>query len=133
MGPRQQTALTSQGHAYTRFRRALEQRRSATMIRAAAAKLPTIQLDDALEICLALLELEPQTFEHTAARWAARLILERRLPIDDAQLAISAINTIGRGERRAGAEALICLCERYKLPRGERILTDWLNRHGLAV
>jgi hypothetical protein len=126
--------VTSQGHAYTRFRRSLEPPGSASLIRAAAAELPgPVPLEDALEVCLALLELEPQTFDHAAARWAARLIIERRLAITDAQLAISAIAALGGGERRAGAEALICLCERYKLTRGERILTNWLERHGLAV
>lgn len=126
--------MTSQGHAYTRFRRALEQARSPTLIRAAAAELPgPVPLDDALELCLTFLELEPQTFDAAASRWAARLILERRLGIADAQLAISAIAALGRGEPRAGAEALICLCERYKLDRGERILTSWLSQHGFTV
>ena len=104
------------------------------MIRAAVAELPgPVPLDDALEVCVAFLELEPQTFDAAAARWAARLVLERDLGIADAQLAFSAIAALSRGERRAGAEALICLCERYKLQRGERILTGWLQRHGLAV
>lgn len=128
------SASDLQGHAYTRFRNALEQRRSTTTIRAAAAELPAgVPLEDALEVCLALLELEPETFDRAAARWAARLTLERKLPTADAQLALSAITALGRGERRAGAEALVCLCERYRLKRGERILTDWLERHGLAV
>jgi hypothetical protein len=43
--------VTSQGHAYTRFRNALEQRRSATTVRAAAAELPAgVPLEDALEV-----------------------------------------------------------------------------------
>jgi hypothetical protein len=126
--------VTSQGHAYTRFRRSLEPPRSASIIRAAAAELPgPVPLEDALEVCLALLELEPPTFDHAAARWAARLVIERRLSITDAQLAISATAALGRGEQRAGAEALICLCERYKLDRGERILTTWLERRGLGI
>ena len=61
------------------------------------------------------------------------MILERRLAVSDAQLALSAISALGVGERRAGAEALICLCERYELDRGERILTGWLQRQGFAV
>ena len=61
------------------------------------------------------------------------MLLERRLAVADAQLALSAISTLGVGERRAGAEALICLCERYQLDRGERILTSWLQRQGLAA
>jgi len=104
------------------------------VIRAAAAELPgPVALDDALEVCLAFLELEPASFDHAAARWAGRLILERRLGIADAQLALAAIAALARGERRAGAEALICLSEKYRVERGERILTGWLERHGLAL
>jgi hypothetical protein len=104
------------------------------MIRAAVAELPgPVPLDDALEVCLAFLELEPHTFGAAAARWAARLVLEGHLGIADAQLAFAAIAALAHGERRAGAEALICLCERFKLERGERILAGWLDRHGLAV
>jgi hypothetical protein len=126
--------VTSQGHAYTRFKRSIAEPRSITMIRAAAAELPgPVQLDDALEMCLAFLELEPKTFDRAAARWAARLVLERGLGIADAQLALSAIAALSRGEQRAGAEALICLCERYKLDRGERILNGWIDRHGLGA
>ncbi len=90
-------------------------------------------LDDALELCLLFLELDPDRFDAAAARWAARLILEHRLVVADAQLALSAISALQAGERRAGAEALICLCDRYQLDRGERILTGWLQRQGLAV
>ena len=39
------------------------------MIRAAAAELPSVPLEDALDICLALLELEPDTYPRTATRW----------------------------------------------------------------
>jgi hypothetical protein len=43
------------------------------------------------------------------------------------------IAALAHGERRAGAEALNCFCERYRLDRGERILIAWLSRQGLAV
>jgi len=54
-------------------------RASATQIRAVASELPTVGLEDALAILLALLDREPQTFSRGAARWGARLTLERRL------------------------------------------------------
>lgn len=126
--------MTSQGHAYSRFRVAIDNPKSILIIRAAIAELPgPVPLADAIGVCLAFLELEPATFDPAAARWVGRLILERRLGIADAQLALSAIAALSKGERRAGAEALICLCERYNLHGGERILTAWLTRHGLAV
>ena len=80
-----------------------------------------------------LLEREPERFDSAAARWAGRLILEQRLAVADAQLALSAIAALSRGDPRGGAEALICLCERYRLDRGEEILTGWLTRQGLAA
>ena len=50
--------MTSQGDPYTRLRRVLETKSSALLIRAAAAELPSVPLEDALDICVALLELE---------------------------------------------------------------------------
>jgi hypothetical protein len=43
------------------------------------------------------------------------------------------IAVLAHGERRAGAEAVICLCERDRLDRGERILIAWVSRQGVAV
>jgi hypothetical protein len=99
--------VTSQGSAYGRFRRLLEHRQSLTLIRAAAAELPApMPLDDALELCLLFLELDPERFDAAAARWAGRLILERRLVVADAQLALfsdqcAASGGAARGRRGA--------------------------------
>jgi hypothetical protein len=41
-------------------------------LRAAAAELPSVPLDDALEIVLLILEQEPQRFERSALRWLSR-------------------------------------------------------------
>ncbi len=72
--------MTSEGSAVTRLQRALaNSRTSAAQIRAIAAELPTVGLEDALAILLALLEREPHTFSRAAARWGARLTLERGL------------------------------------------------------
>lgn len=48
-------------------------------------------LEDALDICLALVELEPHTYQHAAARWVSRLAIERKLPLVDAQFALAAL------------------------------------------
>ena len=69
--------MTSQGDPYTRLRRVLETRSSALLIRAAAAELPSVPLEDALDICLALLELEPGSYPRIATRWGSRLAIER--------------------------------------------------------
>jgi hypothetical protein len=124
--------MTSQGHAYTRLRRVLETRSSALLIRAAAAELPSVPLEDALDICLALLELEPDTYPRTAARWGSRLAIERRLDLVDAQLALAALAALPGPGAKAGAEALIEISTRYGLPRAEELLLGWLDRRGLA-
>ena len=53
--PRQPRAVTSEGSAYARFRRALDSGTPLT-VRTAAAELARIGLDDALAICLLFLD-----------------------------------------------------------------------------
>jgi len=56
--------------SYGNFRRALRAG-NLTVIRAAAAELPAINLEDALSICLLLAKQEPRNFERAALRWIA--------------------------------------------------------------
>ncbi len=124
--------MTSDGHAVTRLRRALE-RGSADQIRAIVAELPRPPgLEDALAICLALLDREPETYPRAAAKWASRFAIERRLPLTDAQLTLAALATLPGEGARAGAEALIELAERYRLQRVDELLTHWTERRGLG-
>ncbi len=74
--------MSIKGGSYSNFRRALKTG-NLLLIRAAAAELPTISLQDALDICLVVAEQEPELFERAALRWLARYCLERR----DANLA----------------------------------------------
>ena len=85
--------MTSDGSAITRLHRAIANpRASAMQIRAIVAELPgPVALEDALAILLALIDREPQTFPRAAARWGARLVLERRLALVDAQLTLAAL------------------------------------------
>ena len=103
------------------------------MIRAAAAELPSVPLEDALDICLALLELEPDTYPRIATRWGrTRLAIERKLDLVDAQLAFAALAALPGPSARAGAEALIDVSARYDLRRAEQLLLAWLDRRGLG-
>lgn len=122
--------MTSDGHALTRLRRALE-RGSASQIRAIVAELPRPPgLEDALAICLALLDREPETYPRAAAKWASRFAIERRLTLTDAQLALAGLAALPGDSARAGAEALIELADRYKLERVDELLTTWTDRRG---
>ncbi len=80
-----------------------------------------------MAILLALLDREPATIPRMAARWGARLTLERRLALPDAQLALSALAVLTAFEAQAGAEALIELSERNGLHRVDELVNGWLR------
>jgi hypothetical protein len=102
------------------------------MIRATAADVGHVGLEDGLAICLAFLDLEPDTFPRAASRWAARLTLERKLTAVESQLALAALVALDGPAARAGAEALIELCARHQLVRIDVLLGAWLDRKGLG-
>lgn len=120
--------MTSQGSAITRLHRVLTTPgTSALQIRAAAAELPRIGLEDAMAIVLALLDREPATFPRAAARWGARFTLERGLALPDAQLVLSGLAVLPAANATAGAEALVELTERFGLRRVDELLNSWLR------
>jgi hypothetical protein len=69
--------MASQGSPYSRFQRALKTG-NLQIIRSAAAELPSVDLGDALAVCVAIREAEPHRYERAALRWLARFCLERR-------------------------------------------------------
>lgn len=70
--------MTSQGSAYGRFRRALLTK-NLTIIDAAAAELGRLELTDALRVLVVVGEKRDPRFAKAAARFAARVTLERKL------------------------------------------------------
>ena len=78
-------------------------------MRAAAADLPGLPpLEDALAICLLLLDPEPERYERASVRWLGRLLLERRAmslrQVEFAAAYLAACRDPGR--RDEAAEAL---------------------------
>src|SRR5919202_6617615 len=69
--------VSIKGSSYARFRRALETG-NLTLVRAAAAELPSINLDDALRVCLLLRRADAALYERAAVRWLGRFALEHR-------------------------------------------------------
>lgn len=125
--------MTAEGHALTRLQRAIE-RGTANQIRAIVAELPRPPaLEDALAICLAFLDREPETYPRAAARWASRFAIERRLTLTDAQLTLSALAALPGESARAGAEALIELADRYRLQRVDELLGGWVDRRAIGT
>jgi hypothetical protein len=70
--------VTSQSSAHARFRRALLTK-NLTIIDTAAAELGRLDLDDALPVLIVIAEKRDRRFDRAAARYAARVTLERRL------------------------------------------------------
>jgi hypothetical protein len=116
--------MTAEGGPYTIFRRALE-RRSLVGVRSAVANLPAPpRLDDALVICLLLLDEEPDRYQRGAVRWIGRLLLEQPgVGLRHAELAAAYLAALPDPARReAATEALGELGRAVGLPRlGARI------------
>jgi hypothetical protein len=113
--------VTSGGSPYARFKRALATGNLA-LVRAAAAELASIDLGDALAICLLMGERDDQRFERAAVRWLARLALERPgLRLEDLREGLVAFEAMPYNP--AGArQALAALCERLGLREELRVL-----------
>jgi hypothetical protein len=87
--------VTSQGHSYARFRRALLTK-NVNLIDAAARDLQHIALDDALRILVVLAERRDERYERAAARFAARVTTERRLSLADARYVMALAEALPR-------------------------------------
>jgi hypothetical protein len=70
--------VTSDGSPYARFRRVLLTKNPGIVL-PAAAELPSVSLEDALRILVILAEKRHDRFERAAARFGARVVLERAL------------------------------------------------------
>ena len=68
--------VSVKGSDYKWFRDALE-RGDLPLVKATAAQLPRLNLEDALAIALLVIEHEPHNAERAAVRWIGRLCLER--------------------------------------------------------
>jgi hypothetical protein len=85
--------VTSDGSPYARFRRALDQGRLHLVI-TAAAELPRVDLDDALEVCVLMSRDAHPAYERAAIRWVARLCLERTVSIHEVRCALALFETL---------------------------------------
>jgi hypothetical protein len=81
------------GSPYPRFQRALATG-NLNLIRAAAAELPRVDLGDALAVCMAIREAEPERFERAALRWLARYAVEKATTIADVKAAADAFSAM---------------------------------------
>jgi hypothetical protein len=111
--------MTSDGSPYARFQRALRIGR-LSLVRAAAAELPRIDLDDALSICLLISEQDAERYERAVVRWLARLSLEvPSVRIEDLRAGLLAFEVLPENPHGART-ALAELCTRHGLDRAAR-------------
>jgi hypothetical protein len=81
------------GSPYPRFQRALATG-NLQLIRAAAAELPRVDLGDALAVCMAIRDAEPERFERAALRWLARYAVEKAASVADVRAAADAFSAM---------------------------------------
>jgi hypothetical protein len=104
--------LTSQGHARTVFRRALE-RGNLMVAEATAKEIGRVSLAEALELTLLIARKDRRRHPRVAARWLRRYLEEHsETTIDEAALAASCLAALrGYGQDYA-AQALRAMAER---------------------
>jgi hypothetical protein len=101
--------VSDAGSAYNRFQRALGTG-NLTLIRAAAAELPVVRLDDALQVCVLLRDREPDRYERAAVRWIGRFCAERPdVSLEDVDHARAAFSLMRR-DAEAALRLLQGLC-----------------------
>lgn len=123
-------SMTSQGSAIVRFDRAVRTG-NPNLVIAAAHELPRpVLLRDALRVLLVLAAADPDRYPPAAARFGARLVVERKLSVAAAQLAFAALQTLAGSDPLAGGEALCVLLEQHGERDAARYLEEWLKARG---
>jgi hypothetical protein len=110
--PRGGGIATSQGHARTVFRRALE-RGNLLVAEATAKEIGRLSLDEALELTLLIARKDPRRHPRVAARWLRRYLDEPLdVTIDEAAMVPTSLAALtGRGGETA-VERLRAMAER---------------------
>jgi nitrogen fixation protein FixH len=104
--------VTSEGHPLAFFWRAIKAR-NVVAAEAAARELPTLTLENALQLVQLYAEKEDARFERAALRWHARLGLEAKgLTVTESQLALGALAALVSPGRAEAARLLTDLLER---------------------
>jgi hypothetical protein len=88
--------VSIKGSSYSRFRQALSTGRLSVVL-GAAAELPQLALEDALEVLVLMARESDPRFERAAARWVGRLLAERPLGLADARFAIALVERLPAG------------------------------------
>jgi hypothetical protein len=88
--------VSIKGSPHARFRRSLETGRLSIVLMA-AAEMPRLELDDALEVLVLMARDGDPRFDRAAARWVGRLLAERPLRLADARFALVLVERLPAG------------------------------------
>ena len=125
--PCEHTFVSSEGHAYARFRRALDSR-NATVALSAASELEHVGLPDALELCLLLRDQEPRRFDRAALRWHGRYCREvADVTLAEGQAVLALLAALSGERGPAAARALADLFDRRELLPASEALVRWAD------
>src|ERR1700751_2047805 len=118
--------MTSQGHAVSRFARAVKTG-NPNIVVPAVAELPRLSLADALLVLLGFARARAPQAEAAAVRWAARYVAEvRPAPgAREAHLVLSAACALAGPCPAGGRAALHALGTRRRLAEPCRALEEW--------
>jgi hypothetical protein len=93
--------VTSQGHRYAQFQRALKTG-NAHLALCAAAELRHVDLADALSLVLLIRDDDPLRFERAAVRWLARYAAQdRAMRLVEARELVDLLAAVGRHDQVA--------------------------------
>ena len=114
--------VSSSGSPYARFRRALSIG-NLSLVHAAAAELPHVDLQDALQICLLMSDQDDDRFERAAVRWLARASLETpTMRLDDLRMGLIAFEAMPYNQQ-AARRTLADLCATHRLDEAVKVLS----------
>jgi hypothetical protein len=85
--------MTAQGHARTRFRRAVE-RKNLLGAETCAREMGAVSLEEALALVCLVAEVAPARLDGFARRWIARLAEETSLSLPELDLAVTALRAL---------------------------------------
>ena len=104
--------MTSDGHVYTRFQRALAKGHLLQAM-AEARDIQHVSLADALALCLLMEHHDDDRYERAAARWVGRFALEcRRAELHDIRRALDAFDAMPDPAARKTLEELAATASR---------------------
>jgi hypothetical protein len=111
--------VTSQGHRYAQFQRALKTG-NAHLALAAAAELRHVDLADALSLVLLVRDDDPLRYERAAVRWLSRYTAEdRQLRLAEVRELVDMLAGVGRHDQVA-----VMRLERWLRARGYEDAAD---------